>query len=169
MPSLHLWSRPAARLELPSVPGVLEDDPILGEVDSQIRWYDSNARRTMQLHFRLRTVQLVFAAAIPITQIPASAIGWRLAAGAFGAVIAVCQGFDAMHHYSDHYVAWRATCQQLLRERQLFVAGAGYYQGMSPSSPEARRQLATNATRIEAQEQQKWAADQMKALAPTKK
>jgi hypothetical protein len=152
-------------LELPSVPGVLEDDSVLGEVDSQIRWYDSNAQRTMQLHFRLRTVQIVLAAAIPITQIPASAIGWRLAAGAFGAVIAVCQGIDAMHHYSDHYVAWRATCQQLLRERQLFVAGAGDYQGMSPSSPEALRQLATNATRIEAQEQQKWAADQMKALA----
>lgn len=50
----------------------------------------------MQLHFRLRTVQIVFAAAIPITPIPAAAIGWRLASGAFGAVIAIYQGFDAM-------------------------------------------------------------------------
>ncbi len=161
--------RSESALKLPSVPDVPETDPVLSEVDSQIRWYDSNARRTMTLHFRLRTMQIIFAAAIPITQIPSSAIGWRLAAGAFGAVIAICQGFDAMHHYSDHYVAWRATCQQLLRERQLFVAGAGDYQGMQPSSPEALRQLATRAAEIEAQEQQKWAADQMKALAPVKR
>jgi hypothetical protein len=164
----HLRRRETG-LQLAAVPGIPENEAVLNEVDRQIRWYDSNARRTMQLHFRLRTVQIVLAATIPITQIPSSAIGWRLAAGVFGAVIAVCQGFDAMHHYSDHYVAWRATCQQLLRERQLFAAGAGAYQGMEPSSSEALRQLATRATEIEAQEQQKWAADQMKALAPVRK
>lgn len=161
--------RRESALKLPSVPDVPESDPVLSEVDAQIRWYDSNARRTMALHFRLRTMQIVVAAAIPLTQIPSSAIGWRLAAGAFGAVIAVCQSLDAMHHYSDHYVAWRATCQQLLRERQLFIAGAGDYQGLQPSSPEALRRLATRTTEIEAQEQQKWAADQMKALAPAKR
>lgn len=167
---VHFLSRGReSDLNLPRVCDVPENDPVLSEVDSQIRWYDSNARRTMELHFRLRTAQIVFAAAIPITQIPSSAIGWRLAAGAFGAVIAVCQGFDAIHHYGDHYVAWRATCQQLLRERQLFAAGAGDYHGMPPTSPEALRRLATRATEIEAQEQQKWAADQMKALAPSRK
>lgn len=169
MPARFLSRRPKADLGLPPVPGVPEDDPVLSQVDGQIRWYDSNARRTMELHFRLRTVQIMFAAAIPITQIPSSTIGWRLTAAALGAVIAVCQGLDAMHHYSDHYVAWRATCQELLRERQLFVAAAGDYQGLSPGSPEALRQLATRSAQIEAQEQQKWAADQMKALAPAKR
>ena len=69
---------------------------------------------------------------------------------------------------ADHYVAWRATCQQLLRERQIFAVSAGGYQGMQPSSPEALGQLAARATEIEAQEQQKWAGGQMKALAPAR-
>ena len=168
MSTLLFWRQQKAELQLPAVPGVAESEPILSQVDNQLRWYDTNARRTMERHFRLRTVQIVFAAAIPLTQIPSPSIVWRLAAGAFGAVIAVCQGIDALHHYGDHYIAWRATCQQLLRERQLFAASADGYQGMPPSSAEALAQLATRVTEIEGQEQQTWAADQMKALAPAK-
>lgn len=168
MRSLLSARQQESELQLPTVLGLAESDPILSQVDNQIRWYDRNARRTMQLHFRLRTMQILLAAAIPLTQIPSPSMVWRLAAGAFGAVIAVCQGIDALHHYGDHYVAWRATCQQLLRERQLFAASAGVYQGMPPSSSGALDQLAARAAEIEAQEQQKWAADQMKALAPAK-
>lgn len=168
MSSLLFWRQQEAELQLPAVPEVAESEPLLSQVDNQIRWYDRNARRTMELHFRLRTMQIVFAAAIPLTQIPSPSIVWRLGAGAFGAFIAVCQGIDALHHYGDHYIAWRATCQQLFRERQLFAASAGAYQGMPPGSPGALDQLAARAAEIEAQEQQKWAADQMKALAPAK-
>lgn len=161
----NLRNRDRDRVQIPAVPGVDAPNPILSQVDDQIRWYDDNARRSMSWHFRLRGTQIVFASAIPITQILPAAVGWRVAAGALGALIAVCQGFDAMHHYGDHYVAWRATCQQLLRDRQLFASGAGDYQGLDPASPQALAQLAAHAAAIEGQEQQKWASGQMKGSA----
>lgn len=141
-------------------------NPILSHVDAQIRWYDENARRSMSWHFRLRGTQIWVAAAIPVTQIVPAALGWRIAAGALGGLIAICQGFDLMHHYGDHYVAWRATCQKLLRERQLFAAGVGVYEGLQPDSPKALGLLAARAAAIEEQEQQKWAAGQLKAPTP---
>lgn len=116
----------------------------------------------MQWHFRLRGAQICFAALIPVTQIPPAAITWRIFAGVLGGLIAVCQGFDGMHHYGDHYVAWRGTAQLLLRERQQFAAGAGAYASMDPNSPKALSELAERTAEIEGQEQQKWAAGQLK-------
>jgi len=137
-------------------------DPILTQVDTQIRWYDDNARRSMSWHFRLRGAQICFAATIPVTQILPAAVGWRVAAGVLGGLIAICQGFDGMHHYGDHYVAWRATCQQLLRERQVFAGSAGPYESLEPHSAKALALLADRSSAIEGQEQQKWMAGQLK-------
>lgn len=150
------------QVQIPPVPELDPHNPVLEQVDTQIRWYDDNARRSMSWHFRLRGAQISLAAAIPVTQILPAAVGWRIAAGVFGGLIAICQGFDAMHHYGDHYVAWRATCQQLLQERQLFAAGAGDYEGLEPDSPKALAQLVSRSAAIEGQEQQKWAAGQLK-------
>lgn len=116
----------------------------------------------MAWHFRLRGAQICFAAAIPVTQILPAAVVWRVAAGVLGGLIAICQGIDAMHHYGDHYVAWRATCQQLLRERQLFAATAGPYEPLEPHSAKALALLADRSSAIEVQEQQKWVAGQLK-------
>ncbi len=116
----------------------------------------------MAWHFRFRRAQIIFASAIPVTQILPAAVGWRLAAGILGGLIAVCQGFDSMHHYGDHYVAWRAACQQLLRERQLFAGGAGEYAALAPGSPAALSRFAERVDLIEGQEQQHWAAGQLR-------
>lgn len=150
------------RVHVPAISGVGAADPILAQVDAQIHWYDDNARRTMAWHFRLRGAQICFAAAIPVTQILPAGVVWRVAAGVLGGLIAICQGFDAMHHYGDHYVAWRATCQELLRERQLFAATAGPYESVEPYSAKALALLAARSSAIEDQEQQKWAAGQLK-------
>ena len=158
--------RPAAwddnGVSLPAIAGVDPADPVVSYADDQIRWYDANSRRSMALHFRLRAAQLISAALVPVTQIPPTGTGWRLAAGALGGLVAVFQGFDTMHHYGDHYVTWRATCQKMLRERQLFSAGAGPY-GPPPSG--AGKDIKTLATRldaIEGNEQQQWQEGQVK-------
>jgi hypothetical protein len=164
MSRLVRWGRSDRNedVHLPAVPRVDPHNAVLAQVDGQIRWYDENARRSMSWHFRLRGAQICFAAAIPVTQIVPGAVGWRIAAGILGGLIAIFQGFDSMHHYGDHYVAWRATCQQLLGERKLFAASAGTYAGLVPSSDKALALLAQRTSEIEGQEQQKWAAGQLK-------
>lgn len=153
-------------MNLPPIAGIDPANSVLLYADAQIRWYDANSRRVMVLHFRLRTAQLAAAALIPVTQIPATGVAWRLAAAVLGGAVAVLQGVDSIHHYGEHYVAWRATCQKMLRERQLFSAGAGPY-GAPPSG--AGKDLTTFASRldaIEGNEQQSWQEGQMKEQPP---
>lgn len=141
---------------MPSIPGIDASDPVLTAADAQIRWYNTNSKRSRLCHFRLRTWQFAFAASVPITQIPSSAVGWRIAAASLGGLVALCQGIDTLHHYGDHYVAWRATCQRMLRERQLFAAEAGPY-----SEGRNLKRLAENIAAIEGEEQQNWQQGQL--------
>jgi hypothetical protein len=129
---------------------------VLAAADAQIHWYDTNSQRSRVWHFRLRTGQLVFATLIPITQIPSAAVGWRIAAASLGGLVALCQGIDTLHHYGDHYVAWRATCQRMLRERQLFAAEAGPY-----NTGRDLKLLAANLAAIEDEEYQHWQRGQL--------
>jgi hypothetical protein len=151
-----------SRVHIPEIRDVDAHDPALGQLDHQIRFYDDNARRSMAVHFRLRGTQLVAAAAIPITQIFGGSLESRVAAGFLGGLIAVCQGWEAMHHYGEHYVAWRATCQQLLRERLLFASEGGEYKGLPAASKEALALLSARVVVIEQQEQVHWQANQLK-------
>ena len=143
-------------MALPSIPGVDPDDPVLAAADYQIRWYDSNSQRSRIWHFRLRTAQLTFATAVPITQVPPAAVGWRIAAATLGGLVALLQGIDTLHHYGDHYIAWRATCQRMLAERQLLAAEAGPYK-----NGKDLKLFAESLASIEGEEQQHWRQAQL--------
>lgn len=160
----------ADQLELPAIPGLDHNDPILRYVDTTIRWFDSNAKRTMGIHFRLRRVQLVLATLIPISQVFEWGVLSRATAAVLAGGIAICQGFDSLHHYGEHYVAWRSTAQRLIRERLLFTVQAGAYTDLPAIGKAARTLLATNVSAIEAQEGQAWQSLQAKnGVAPVPK
>jgi hypothetical protein len=139
---------------LPAIPGVDSGNPVLGHLDSSYTWYNQNAIRTMHNHFFLRTMQLLLASAIPVTQILMSGTPSRATAGVLGALIAILQGIDSLHRYGEHYVSWRATAQDLLRERFLFSAQSGPYANMPQA--QALVLLATRVDAIEATEHQQW-------------
>jgi hypothetical protein len=135
-------------------------DPLFAAADAQIRWYDANSRRSRAWHFRLRTAQLIFATAVPITQVPSPALGWRVTVALLGGAVALTQGIDTLHHYGDHYVRWRATCQRMLAERQLFAAEAGPYK-----NGRDLKLFAEHLSAIEADEQTHWQQGQLAATA----
>lgn len=143
-------------VNLPLIPGVDPGNPVLGHLDRSYTWYNQNATRTMHNHFLIRTMQLLFASAIPVTQILMSGIPSRATAGVLGALIAILQGTDSLHRYGEHYVAWRATAQDLLRERFLFSAQSGPYANIP--QVQALALLATRVDAIEASENQQWQA-----------
>jgi hypothetical protein len=136
---------------LPAIHGVDPSNPVLSHLDGS---YNQNAIRTMRDHFFLRTMQLLFASAIPVTQILMSGTPSRVTAGVLGALIAILQGVDSLHRYGEHYVAWRATAQDLFRERFLFSAQSGPYANIPQD--QALVLLATRVDAIEATENQQW-------------
>jgi hypothetical protein len=129
---------------------------VLTHLDSQIARYDESAIHSMTWHFRLRTLQILTAAVIPVTQVFVSGVAARITAGALAAFVAILQGIDSLHHYGDHYANWRATAQQLWRERFLFAAPAGPYKGFPAHGSEALATLADRVDAIEAQENRQW-------------
>jgi hypothetical protein len=153
-------------LPLHAIAGVAADDPVLAHLDSQIRWYDDNSKRSMTAHFRLRSAQILVAAVIPVTQVFLDGVPARITAGVLAALVAVVQGIDSLHHYGDHYVSWRATTQQLWRERFLFAAGAGAYKSaVPPQGPTALALLAERVDAVESQENHQWHDLQLKDTA----
>ncbi len=150
------------QLKLPAIPGLERTDPVLTQVDSSIKWYDTNALRAMRIHFGLRTTQLVLATLIPISQVFDWGLLSRVLAAVLAGGIALSQGLDSLHHYGEHYVGWRATAQRMLRERFLFSAHAGEYEKFPALSEGARQVLAANVNAIEAQESQSWQSLQAK-------
>ncbi len=160
VPAKRSWLKGggAEAVLLPAIPGVDHTDPVFAAADAQIRWYDANSRRSRAWHFRLRTAQLIFATAVPITQVPSPALGWRVTVALLGGAVALAQGIDTLHHYGDHYVRWRATCQRMLAERQLFAAEAGPYK-----SGRDVKLFAEHLSAIEADEQTHWQQGQLAA------
>lgn len=154
-------AKPNRDSELQPIQGVGPEDQILSHVDYQIRWYDTNSQRSRRWHFFLRGAQITFAAAIPITQIMPAAVGWRITAGVLGGLIAIAQGFDSMHHYQEHFVAWRTACELLLRERRFYASKVTPYASLEPTSDAARALFATRTADIESQEQQHWITGQL--------
>lgn len=149
----------ASSANLPPIPGVEADNPVLDHLDTSYTWYNRNAIRTMRHHFFIRTMQLLLASAIPVTQILMSGTPSRATAGGLGALIAILQGKDALHRYGEHYISWRATAQDLLRERFLFSAQSGNYSNLSHAK--ALALLATRVDAIEATENQQWQAGEV--------
>src|SRR5689334_16329713 len=108
------------------------DDPASAAVrrrlDDQIDWYGRRSRHNQRWFKRLKVGQIVLAAAIPA----AAAVGAGSAPLAVGgALIVVLEGLQQLEQYQQNWVGYRATCEQLVHERQLYEAQAGPYAGVA--------------------------------------
>jgi pimeloyl-ACP methyl ester carboxylesterase len=104
---------------------------------------------------QIRFIQIVAAAAIPVTQVLWVGFSARLSAALLGAFIVLMQGLQGMWHDSDHYSLYRATAEELIRHRFLFSVGAGPYANPPPGKT-ARLLLAENVDAIVSRENQQW-------------
>src|SRR5829696_70139 len=110
----------AAGIARPDAPS----GPTWERLEDQLGWYDvksSGAQRTFK---RLKVLQLVAAAVVPVLA-AASAPAWVTAA--FGGLVLVLEGLQQLGQYQSNWITYRSTCEALKHERYLFLAGAGPY------------------------------------------
>lgn len=115
----------------------------------QIAWYDGKSQVNQHWFKRLKILQIVTAAAIPVAA-GASAPVWLV--GGAGALIVVLEGVQQLQQYQQNWTNYRATCEQLRHEQFLYLAHAGPY-GIAPS-PETL--LAERVEGIVSQEHASW-------------
>ena len=125
-------------------------------LEEQISWYSRGARRNKRWYMRIKVVQIVSAATIPVlaaTGLPT----W--VAGGLGALIVVLESLQQLFQFHSNWTHYRSTAEALKHEKYLYLAHAGSY--ATAANPEALL-----AERIEgkvSQEHSAWASEQSQA------
>jgi hypothetical protein len=133
--------------------------PTWERLEDQIGWYDRKSMAAQRTYKRLKVLQLLAAAAVPVL---AAVDGTPWVIAAFGGVVLVLEGVQQLGQYQANWIAYRSTCEALKHEKYLFLASAGPY-----IDPElASRTLAERLEGLVSQEHAKWASAREESEAP---
>jgi hypothetical protein len=136
-----------------SAPGEVPSSASWQRLEEQIRWYSQGARRNKHWYMRIKVVQIVSAAAIPVlaaTDLPT----W--VAGGLGALIVVLESFQQLFQFHSNWTQYRSTSEALKHEKYRYLAHARPY-------ATAEDPAALLCERVEArlsQEHAAWASEQ---------
>jgi hypothetical protein len=141
----------AASAEAPAAAGAAP--PSWQRLEEQIAWYSRGARRNKRHYMRIKVVQIVSAAAIPVlaaTGLPT----WI--SGGLGALIVVLESVQQLFQFHSNWTHYRSTAESLKHEKYLYLAQAGSYAG----APRADALLAERIESRVSQEHSAWASEQ---------
>ncbi len=97
-------------------------------LDDQIDWYDRKSSSSQKAFKRLRLIEIVAAASIPL--LAGYSQGREtivLAVGVMGLVVAVVAGVLSLYRFQENWTEYRATAESLKQERFLFVTRSAPY------------------------------------------
>jgi hypothetical protein len=125
--------------------------PTWERLEDQVGWYDRKSGEAQRAYKRLKVLQLLAAAAIPVVAV-AEANAWITAA--VGGVVLVLEGLQQLGQYQHNWITYRSTCEALRHEKFLYLAAAGPY----ARSPHPVRLLAEQIEGLVSQEHARWTA-----------
>ena len=127
------------------------NDPIWERLEDQIAWYDVRSSRNQRVFKRLKYVEILAAAAIPIVtglETP------RVVPAVLGGLVLVIEAIIHLNQYQQDWLVYRSTAEALKNEKFLFLAHAGPY----ATRPDARTLLAERVERLVSREHARWAS-----------
>lgn len=131
-------------------------DPTWERLEDQIGWYDRKSGDAQRWYKRCKLVEMVAAAAIPVT-VGIGGPSWI--GGLLGGMIVVLEGGQHLYQHQEHWITYRSTCEALRHERYLYLATAGPY----ASTPNPHALLAERIEGLVSQEHAKWASSHEEA------
>jgi len=130
--------------------------PAWERLETQIAWYDKKSNWNQSWFKRLKVLQILTAAAIPV----AAAAGLEPGVlGGAGALIVVIEGLQQLQQFQQNWTTYRSTCERLKHEKYLFLAGAGPY----TRAPRPDALLAERVEGLVSQEHAAWVSQQQEA------
>ena len=135
-----------------------DSDPIMERLETQIAWYDHKSMRCQRIFKRVKTVEIVAAALIPLlAALGAKEFPWSLwLTAGLGVIITVFEGLLQLGQYQQNWITYRSTCESLKHEKYLYLGKAGPY----ASVPDPHALLAERVESLVSQEHAKWASAQ---------
>lgn len=147
---------PARTME--AVPNPDPKDPTWERLESQLEWYDLKSSKSQWRYKWLKVLEIAVAATLPVVAGVHSPV-W--VTGGLAAVVVVLEGFQHIFQFQEHWITYRSTAEALKRERYLYLAKAGPYDGNDPD-----RLLAERVDTLLSQEHAKWAASSQRDISP---
>ena len=102
-------------------------------LDDQINWYDRKSSTNQAAYKRLRLIEIIAAASIPLlagfSQGP-----WYIGVsiGVVGLIVAVLAGIVSLYRFQENWNEYRASAESLKQEKYLYLARAEPYNGDLP-------------------------------------
>jgi len=132
------WSRAQAGSEHPAWARLVD----------QLDWYGRKSAAAQRAFIRLKVVEIVVAAAIPVV---AGMGGPALLTAALGSTVVVLESLQQLFQWQTNWVLYRSTAEALKHEQFLFLSSAGPY-----ATGERQRVLAERLEGLISQEHAKW-------------
>jgi hypothetical protein len=150
-------AQPASTREAPA--DRADHGPAWERLEDQVGWYDRKSQSAQRAYKRLKVLQLVAAAAVPVVA-AAAAAPWVTAA--VGGVVLVLEGVQQLGQYQSNWITYRSTCEALKHQKYLYLAGAGPYH-----NPQERSVvLAEHIEGLVSQEHARWVSSREETVSP---
>lgn len=102
-------------------------------LDDQIAWYDRKSSVNQAAYKRLRLIEIIAAAAIPLLAGYAQqSVYVGVAIGVIGLTVAVLAGIVNLYRFQENWNEYRATAEALKQEKYLYLVRAEPYNGDQP-------------------------------------
>jgi hypothetical protein len=128
--------------------------PTRDRLEDQVDWYDRKSASNQRMFKRLKVLQLVAGAMVPVAA-SVNAAAWIT--GGLGALVVV-ESIQQLGQYQQNWTNYRSTCEALKHEKYLCLAEAGHYH--ASGNPE--RMLAERIEGLVSQEHAKWTLHERK-------
>lgn len=113
-----------------SIPNPITSDEYLTQrVQDQIDWYDKKSVWNQRCFKRLRIVEIIAAAMIPLLTAFTEPIITKYIVGILGVMITIIAGILALYQFQERWAEYRTTCESLIKEKYLFTTKAEPYTG----------------------------------------
>lgn len=135
-----------------AVPG---NDPIYDRLEDQIKWYDRESRSAQHIFKRMKVVEILAAAMIPLLaglNFPHD----KLVTAGLGVLITIFEGILHLNQYQQLWSTYRSTCEALKHEKYTYLAKAGPYAGVA----DPHGLLAERVESLVSQEHAQWTSIQ---------
>ena len=109
-------------------------------LDDQINWYDKKSSANQAAYKRLRLIEIIAAAAIPLLagySQKSAFVG--LTIGVIGLIVAVLAGIVSLYRFQENWNEYRAAAESLKQEKYLFLTKTEPYDADKPFDLLVRR------------------------------
>jgi hypothetical protein len=103
------------------------EEYIQSRVNDQIEWYNNKSARNQAWFRRLRIIETIAAALIPLLAGYADWDVLKIVVAALGLLIAVIAGVLGLFQFQENWTSYRVTCESLKQEKYLFLTKTDPY------------------------------------------